>query len=815
MSLIGSTIGGRYKVVEEIARGGFAIVYRGLDIRLHHAPVAIKHLRPQLAEKPEVLAMFQAEIRISSRLQYPSIVRVLDTVQEGENHFVVFEFVDGTDLRRLALRAKERPESQYATESGQRIPPYLTAYVLREVCYALDYAHGLEDTESNMPMNIVHRDVSPANVLISYTGDVKLTDFGIAKAREQMTEETRVGVVKGKYSYMSPEQVRGQSLDHTSDLYSLGIVLYETLAGEKLYPQKTEAELIARVAKGGVDKRQLNSTAVPKGLRDVLEKALRVNRNRRYQSGIEMAEDLTRFLEGHYGLRQELAFYVQTMFKPHLAESTEVTETMHAEEIAKHGTPVVDDLASQESAASRGGLQAVAKGEQVPEGERTIIDIIKIAAYSGRRAFTIGALVLAGLLVVFVGADTFVPELWPELGWRRTPIGRWVFYKLFPPSVVIVSYPPGAEVQLDGKLIEERAPARSRLAPAHSYDLVLKLNHYKSIHRKISINPERGRGEIDTMSFSFVVPVEIKTSPPGATVLLNGRERGVTPLPLEDEQITPDDIAVELRYAEFKPLKGSMNLGTQRLTEDMFLQIQPSRDKNGRIRWQVNGKFYADVTIKATPKDASLTLDDKQIQLDKNGEVRRSVCYGDHRLVLARHGFNTRNNKLRIESGEPQTLRISLTRTVRVYVTDADGDRISGKVTIHGIRKSSGSPFYLGLGSHSVKVSAPGYQTRNISIRVTTQSNPSIYIALERGKAETTIIVLDRDGKPVEGIWVVARDQAGKDVLYHRTGPSGKIVTNELEGRYQFRMTKDGAPIKSGWYDIQWGQPNKIELIYE
>ena len=218
---------GPYILEGHLARGGMGDVWKarreGPGGYVYH--VALKQLHPHLLKNIEQQRMFLREARLSSRLYHPNIVPVIDLSHEGGVPYLVMELIEGVDLRRLASRGEAL---------GEPIPPALAGYVIHQALWALEAAHSLTD-ERGDPAPLIHRDISPENVLIGRYGEVRVTDFGIAKQLRVGEDLTRVGVIKGKFAYMSPEQLRGQEIDGRADLYAVGISMYELLCGRRPY----------------------------------------------------------------------------------------------------------------------------------------------------------------------------------------------------------------------------------------------------------------------------------------------------------------------------------------------------------------------------------------------------------------------------------------------------------------------------------------------------------------------------------------------------------------------------------------------------
>jgi serine/threonine-protein kinase len=304
---------GRYLLLDRIAFGGMAEIYRAKTFdregRVHL--VAVKRVLNHLTSDDEFIKMLVDEAKITATLTHDNIARLYEFAHtDDDEYFMAMEWVDGKDVRSLLERHRARK---------QPIPPEHAAWIVMEVAHGLNAAHAQRDADGKA-MHIVHRDVSPSNVLCSYAGEVKLCDFGIAKATSTRVQ-TKTGVIKGKVKYMSPEQALGRRLDHRSDLFSLGSVLYEMLTLEAPFQAPTEVELIFAVR--DAQKRDAKSSvpSIPDELNDIVNKAMMRSRSARYQSGREMAAALRQFLDhyrpgyrrSHFGrfMRQEFAAEIE------------------------------------------------------------------------------------------------------------------------------------------------------------------------------------------------------------------------------------------------------------------------------------------------------------------------------------------------------------------------------------------------------------------------------------------------------------------------------------------------------------------------
>ena len=293
---------GKYELVRRLGVGGMAEVFLA---RLHGAEGFIKHLvikriLPAFNEDPEFVRMFVNEARLASRLQHANIVQIFDFDHVEGAYYIAMEWIDGLDLRRVLLAA---------SQLGSTVPLTLAVQVGLETLKGLHYAHCL--AEGGQPLGIVHRDVSPHNLLVSFSGEVKIADFGIAKVAA-MASATRAGVVKGKLRYMAPEQLSGEGVDRRTDLFALGVVLWETLAGRRLYQADNEARLIELVRQadsvpslGGI------RADVPEELEQVICRLLAAKPEERFASAADALRELSPF--GAAGDTLEVARLLQKL----------------------------------------------------------------------------------------------------------------------------------------------------------------------------------------------------------------------------------------------------------------------------------------------------------------------------------------------------------------------------------------------------------------------------------------------------------------------------------------------------------------------
>jgi serine/threonine-protein kinase len=248
-------------------------------------PVVIKKILPHLTDDPAFLQMFLDEARIAARLSHPSIVQIHDLGRVDDAWYIAMEYVPGEDLSQVHKEALSR---------GSTVPPTICAEIVRQVAGALGYAHAERDF-SGRPLNVVHRDVTPQNVMVTFQGVAKLLDFGIAKANDKISR-TKPGTVKGKYFYMSPEQCRGRELDGRSDIFSLGVLLYELTTGVRPFHKETEFDTLKAIVQEEPAPPSTHVPDYPVMLGAILARAMAKRREERYAEAGELAAELERYL---------------------------------------------------------------------------------------------------------------------------------------------------------------------------------------------------------------------------------------------------------------------------------------------------------------------------------------------------------------------------------------------------------------------------------------------------------------------------------------------------------------------------------------
>lgn len=277
----------RYRVIKRLASGGMAEVFvaESAGIEGFRKQVAIKRVLPQLSKNEQFIDMFLDEARLSGRLAHSNVVSVFDIGVGDNTYFIVMEYVDGADLKQVM---------EYQKKLGKPMSVEAACFIVTKICQGLAYAHDLH-TPDGEPLNIVHRDVTPANVLITRHGEIKIVDFGLAKASSQLASSD-AGVIKGKFGYLAPETVMELGADKRVDIFAAGIILWELLAGRRLFLGDTDFGTVKLVKEAKIPSLAPINSSVPPSLEKLLHKALARDRDQRYLTARDFATDLITFL---------------------------------------------------------------------------------------------------------------------------------------------------------------------------------------------------------------------------------------------------------------------------------------------------------------------------------------------------------------------------------------------------------------------------------------------------------------------------------------------------------------------------------------
>jgi serine/threonine protein kinase len=357
----------RFELVAELASGGMATVFlaRLSGVGGFQRLVAIKRLHPHLAREPDFIQMFLDEARLAARIHHPNVVPILEIGESPQGYYIVMEYIEGDTLGRILARS---------VQSGTKLPMNVGLRVLIDMLAGLHAAHELTDDEGN-PLGIVHRDVSPQNVLVGVDGSSRLSDFGVARATSKLST-TRTGQLKGKLAYMAPEQARtAKDIDRRADIFAAGIVLWEVLACKRLFKGEGEAETLNKVINEPIPAVRAIAPTVPAALDAVVSKALERDRALRFATAAEFADALERAarVAGALGSHKEVAAHLESVLGTEIHQQRDAVRAWLLRSDPSRSGPKLPPVPGSDPSGVTSGARARSAGEGTPSVVSAVI----------------------------------------------------------------------------------------------------------------------------------------------------------------------------------------------------------------------------------------------------------------------------------------------------------------------------------------------------------------------------------------------------------------------------------------------------------
>ena len=531
---------GRYELLKRLAGGGMGEVYlarqRGLDG--FSKLLVIKTLLPHLCEDEEFITMFKDEARLTAQLIHPNVCQVFEFDQVEGTYYIAMEYLRGEDLRRLWKACETRHQPL-------RVP--LICRVIADAAAGLDFAHSLRNSEGQ-PYHIVHRDISPQNILVTFEGGVKVIDFGVAKAAGR-AQHTRTGALKGKYSYMSPEQVAGKEIDGRTDIFALGIVLHELLTGRRLFKADSDVQTLERVRQAVVPPPSSINPQIPASLDGLVLHALAKDRDQRFQTAQEFRLALEDWL-------------IQGRMSASSAHLAEFLKVIYAERLEKEGrlgpllgdpglTVAPDQLgktpasnsSSPSSSLKMGGQQpamtshagigiapsATSNQRPTDDGGKSQIDLSQLRTESGASPFEKPRGSQLPIAIAIGAALVALAAAFVVRGSRQQPEVQAQPAALAPAQLTVRTDPPGATLAVDGHA-SGRTPAENLALHAGPAKLELSLEGYNPYSTTVTL---QAGPNVQDLKLEKAAPqkvtVILKSEPEGAEVTEGSLVIGKTP----------------------------------------------------------------------------------------------------------------------------------------------------------------------------------------------------------------------------------------------------------------------------------------------
>jgi serine/threonine-protein kinase len=631
---------GKYTLLRRLAVGGMAEIFLALhrSISGFEKLLVIKRILPNLTQDQEFLRMFLDEARIAATLNHPNIAQIYDVGSIGDSYFIAMEYVHGEDLRSIVRGMKKRAVASFPLEH--------TLQIIVGICAGLEYAHTRTDLQGS-PLEIVHRDISPQNVLVTFTGDIKVVDFGIARAKMVGFEEkTDRGQLKGKVPYMSPEQCRGLELDRRSDIFSTGILLFELTTGRRLFRGETEFNTLRMIVEEDYPRPSQFLSGYPPDLEAIVLRALARDREQRYQSARELQVDLEEFIRQHrlHASTLNLAKFLEGIFEEKLAaqrealaEGKRLADIIAAEE--QHAPELPSGELVELDAQGRPSVTAV----PVQPGPSTAAWVERKSSSRTRR------LVLAAIALVLVlgsgGAVVFFTRSGGTTTEEPETLGQ----------VEVATVPEGAAISVDGRSTGAKTPfVLTGLRTGKTYQLKLVLEGYSQELREVRLTPARPTESVSLeLRPAGRAIFVIKTRPAGATVYVDGRAHdGVTPATIAE--LAPNEPhAVLVKLPGYRDASDTATAAPGQVREISFeLEEAPLGDDECYL------------AVASVPEGAQVSLDGAE--LPERTPFRKRVAAGRTvELVLSAPGFDSFRKSVRLRGGEMVEVEAELKRSRR------------------------------------------------------------------------------------------------------------------------------------------------------
>ncbi len=511
---------GKYTLIRRLARGGMAELFLAIQksVAGFEKLLVIKRILPSMNQDRAFIEMLLHEGRIAATLSHPNIVQVFDVGQADGQYFIAMEHVHGEDLRSVVRQMRQKGVLEFPLEHAIAI--------VMGICAGLAYAHDKRDLDGT-PLGIVHRDISPQNVVVTFTGDVKIVDFGVAKSDARgVSEQTKSGKLKGKVPYMSPEQARGEPIDARSDLFATGILLFELTTGRRLFKGQSEYETLKLICEREYPRPSEIISDYPIELEEIVMRALAKDPSLRYQSAREMLADLESFVRRNQIAVSSLALghFMSSLFEEKLAR--------HSQALL-HGKQLADFIELQQAGEADVAATSQRQGtHSTPAAARTVTDVS--ASRLRRSPARVVAIAAGAVVVVGAGIGT--------IGWLvskgEAQTSATIGSSTARGTLVVKSDPPGASIWINGDLRPEVTPATIEKLPVGvPLDVKLTMDGFEQSRQRITL--EEGRPHDLSLGLKKAsVVVDVKVEPDGVsgvTFAIDGtpvsgpRIEGVTP----------------------------------------------------------------------------------------------------------------------------------------------------------------------------------------------------------------------------------------------------------------------------------------------
>ncbi len=609
---------GQYYLIEELAQGGMAKIYKGLSYDEHglKKTVVIKKILPHIAADEEFINSLVAEAKIAVTLSHGNIAHTYDLGKSGDDYFIVMEFVDGKSLSAIHKRC---------LKMGKLIPIPALCHFMCEVLSGIDYMHRLK---------IIHRDISPQNLMLTYAGTIKIIDFGIARTIKAGTTDS--GVLKGKFAYMSPEQARGETIDQRSDLFSLGVIFHEFLTGQRLFKSDDNRQTIRNVRQAKVEVPSNIKENIPEGLDRIVMKALAKDRRHRYAFAADMRDDLLKFLATNYShyKASEITKFMQEIFKVDIEKAEEQEDLKTPVQIIESTqSALADDSQFEDTGISN--LPPEMQEQANEDKDKTMPDKL----FSPKSWFRKHAKVLLGTLgvAVLVSSSVFF------FSYEEKTTPPKILAKA---EVLLTTEPANANVYLDDNFIGAGSPITIKEISTRQ-DHIIKVEKPGYITQTKTINLIPGEFE----NFSIVLaPTEkpkyvlsLTSEPSNALIYINDKDTNLhTPATISSLKLNKTyNIGLYLKGYKFW---------------NKTIEAKPNVHQNFDIQLQIN---YASLQINTSPPKALILLNNNPVgQAPVN--INKLEPHKIYQVEAWLDGYQPYTTEIRLDAGKKKEMHLKL-----------------------------------------------------------------------------------------------------------------------------------------------------------
>ncbi len=645
---------GKYFLIEKLATGGMAEIYKAKTFGVDgfEKLLAIKRILPHCSSDKEFITMLIDEAKLSVLLSHTNIVQVFDLGKVGDDYFISMEFVDGINLRELMNRCKEL---------GEPFPEDIAVYIISEVCKGLDYAHSKRDLDGN-PLNIVHRDISPQNILISFEGEAKVVDFGIAKAAMNMSH-TMAGILKGKITYMSPEQALGKPVDYKTDIFSAGLMLYELLTGQKLFTGETQFEVLKKIRSTRVTENTFPDSMSP-AMKKILAKALAYTSKDRFENAGDMQLELTKYLYSTYldFSPRKLANFMRRLFANEIQNKK--SKRKNDSDIDAQTRSFLLESEQQQSIVHRNDNEKT-RIDQAAQPTKTFMDSFLTGEATSEHTGTQAAYVEPNtsnskIKIAMPGAtpgEVVTGQMKAPKSWNWIyalivvailGVGGYFGYKKFFQAPIqgekigtisVNSVPTGAKIFLNDKDTLLVTPANLQNVELNfSQKITLKKDRFREWTRLVTLISPQALNVDANLEAIPAGSISVTSHPAGAKVYLDGQEiSSPTPTQIQDLELNKT-YTLKLEKPDYLPVE-------ERIT---VYSIEPIKydKKLEEIR-------YGSVEVQSTPPGAKIFVNNQDTGLVTPNKVPKLEVGKSFTIRLSKDRYRDVTNTFNITSEKP------------------------------------------------------------------------------------------------------------------------------------------------------------------